>query len=213
MLDKRKVQVNQSLNREYQVQCVECHGVTVHHPLASVDVREATDVEDMIFDSGYQIIECQGCKTVSFREDHVSTEDPEPTHRLFPPRNVARRVIDGVWYLPTHVSTIYHETHSAIQNDMRVLAGVGIRAIVEAVCNDQKCQERDLYKRIAELAAKNVLTESGAKLLQELRVMGNQAAHEIEPHETEKLVVAMDVVDHLLTGVYVLPRKIHRLKE
>jgi len=37
--------------------------------------------------------------------------------------------------------------------------------------------------------------------------MGNNAAHEVKPHKTEELVIAMRVIEHALQGVYILPKQ------
>lgn len=36
--------------------------------------------------------------------------------------------------------------------------------------------------------------------------MGNEAAHEIKEHTAEELNAAIDVVEYLLKGVYVIPK-------
>ena len=39
----------------------------------------------------------------------------------------------------------------------------------------------------------------------ELRTLGNEAAHEVKPHNNATLALALDVIDHLIKGVYILP--------
>ena len=51
-----------------------------------------------------------------------------------------------------------------------------------------------------------VLTKDGAEILHSLRILGNIAAHEVTPHSDDQLAVAMNVVEHLLNGVYILPK-------
>jgi hypothetical protein len=41
--------------------------------------------------------------------------------------------------------------------------------------------------------------------------MGNKAVHEIKEHETEELNAAIDVIDYLLKGVYILPKIAEKL--
>lgn len=50
-----------------------------------------------------------------------------------------------------------------------------------------------------------VLTKSEAEMLHGMRMLGNTAAHEVKPHSETMLGDAMDVVEHLLTNVYILP--------
>ena len=51
-----------------------------------------------------------------------------------------------------------------------------------------------------------MVTPDGAKILHSLRFMGNDAAHEVEAHPEADLMTALDVVEYLLKGVYILPR-------
>jgi hypothetical protein len=46
---------------------------------------------------------------------------------------------------------------------------------------------------------------AGAEILHGLRIMGNEAAHEVKPHVVNDLHVAMNVIEHALQGIYILP--------
>ena len=60
-------------------------------------------------------------------------------------------------------------------------------------------------KRIDDLVAKGYLTTSGADILHRTRVLGNEAAHEVQAATLEQLNAALDIAEHLLNGAYVLP--------
>jgi hypothetical protein len=130
---------------------------------------------------------------------------------LYPPRLAGRKEIRGILELPDRVRRVYRETRKALIEDLPVLAGVGIRAIVEAVCTDKDAKARNLQMQIDELVKMGVLTTDGAKVLHSTRLMGNKAAHEVKAHTLEELSIAMDVIEHLLTGVYVMPVKAKRI--
>jgi hypothetical protein len=57
-----------------------------------------------------------------------------------------------------------------------------------------------------------ILTTDSADILHELRFLGNEAAHEVKPHSEDTLKMAMDVAEHLLKTVYVLPQQASVLK-
>jgi hypothetical protein len=103
------------------------------------------------------------------------------------------------------VRSIYHEVHLAMSNNQPVLAGIGIRALVEAVCAEEEVIGMTLEKRIDDLATKNVLTGAAAATLHRTRVLGNTAAHEVAPPNEEQLEAAMAVAEQLLMNVYILP--------
>ena len=88
-----------------------------------------------------------------------------------------------------------------------VLAAIGLRALLEAVCKEKKARDGDLFKKIDSLVEKKILTPAGAMILHRIRTLGNEAAHEVKPHTEGQLALAMDIVEHLLMDVYILPKK------
>jgi len=94
---------------------------------------------------------------------------------------------------------------------LSILSGIGIRAIVEAVCKEKKTTGKNLQERIDDLVKKQLLTPASAEILHNLRVLGNKASHEVKPHNAEQLAVAMDVIDHLLMDAYILPLKVEKV--
>lgn len=100
---------------------------------------------------------------------------------------------------------IYLETIKALNSSQSILTGIGIRAIIETICKDKNANGGDLLNKIDDLVTQGVLTKEGAAILHKLRILGNKAAHEVRPHDDVQLGLALDVIDHLLLGVYVLP--------
>ena len=96
----------------------------------------------------------------------------------------------------------------ALSSDSTVLAGVGLRALVETVCVEKSAAGPNLLAKIDDLVTKNILTPAAAAILHKIRNLGNSAAHEIKPHSEKQLGLAMDVIEHLLTDVYILPKQI-----
>ena len=208
-----------------RVLCGLCGQATVHTVLKSVEY-ELEHIESSNFSMTvwlvHQIIQCRGCETTSFRRVSTNTEnvhhDPETGTPelveeidLFPNRIEGRSEIEETFALPWLVKTAYRETLAALRGSLPVLAGIGIRSIVESVCNDRQATGRTLFDRIDSLVVEGVMTPDGAKVLHSLRELGNDAAHEIREYPIATLNAAMDVVDHLLMGVYVIPQRAARL--
>jgi Domain of unknown function (DUF4145) len=202
------------------VSCPECKHSTKHIVLHSTDIEGHQDMEQnewYAWDTHYQIVQCKGCETISFRITSSNSEDmnqvgpddwePMETEELFPSRNEGRIQKYNSRYLPMNVFAIYRETIQAINGEQAILTGIGIRAIIEAICKDKNTNTANLQTKIDELVTMGVLTRDGADILHKLRVMGNKAAHEVKPHTKEQLGTALDVVEHLFEGVYVLPKK------
>jgi Domain of unknown function (DUF4145) len=212
--------LNKTEGREFDLPCPKCAGATTHKALATVDLRgsEGGGNHSYQWSVDHQIVQCQGCKSVSFRvassnsEDYYHTDDGDTEYEisedLYPPRLSGRKGLgDDTTWLPVKVRQIYDETLKALFMQARILSGIGLRALVEAVCQHQNAQGRDLFKQIDSLVEQRVLTPAGALILHKIRALGNAAAHEAKPHSEKQLSLAMDIVEHLLKDVYILPRQ------
>lgn len=216
-----KFEIDKTKGEKYKLPCKNCDNKTYHIVLHSVDESDSNENVDFYFKS-YQIIQCQGCEEVSFRTDWVCSEDmdydPETGEaialgheELFPSRIAGRKELKDVYYLPYEVSRIYKETHSAICSKMPVLAGIGIRSLVEAVCNEREAVGKNLEEKIDNLIQMGILTKDGAEILHSTRLLGNKATHEVKPLGEQTLDAAMDVAEYLLKGVYILQKKTEKL--
>jgi len=211
----KKTTVNKTKDKEYELPCVRCDGKTWHKALVSVDADGNEPSWGYQYSENYQVVQCQGCRSLSFRKNEINTEDTIDDdegrivcvdhEELFPSRVAGRPKLRQAEHLPYSVRSIYDETHHALCNKQRVLAGIGIRALVETVCKEKEATGRDLEKKIDNLVNVGVLTTDGAEILHSLRILGNKAAHEVKPHSESTLNTAMDVIEHLLKGVYILP--------
>lgn len=194
--------------------CRSCGSNTNHKILAS---HKESSREDYSFDQTYQIVQCLGCETKSFRDvyediesayqiDHDEWEIPT-TVNVYPKFIVGHRDLDD-FYLPDLVDRIYQETVLALKENAGILAGLGLRGTVEAVCNDLNITGRNLEVRISKLATAGFISRRDAARLHGIRFMGNDAAHEIKKPKREQLDVALKIVEHLLSSVYILEQQI-----
>ena len=212
MAKKESETINGTQGQEKTLPCSRCDGKTYHKVLLSIDKSgEEHDGDfDFYWDTNYQIIQCQGCKTISFSKASSNSEDYESVYEdLYPSRVEGRKGFENeVLYLPSKVRRIYSETLQALNSKSPILTGIGLRALVETVCKEMTAEGADLLKKIDDLTAKSVLTPAGAKILHKIRTLGNTAAHEIKPHSEKQLGLAMDVIEHLLRDIYILPKQV-----
>ncbi|WP_421302171.1 DUF4145 domain-containing protein [Aeromonas veronii] len=217
MLQPDNQELNKSANTELLIACPQCTGRTKHTVVLSVDQSGYVEDNDVHWSASYQIIRCKGCDTLSFRHESSNSDEYEPVdenhwitlvrEELFPSRIEGRKDLGpDVVYLPPDLRRVYAETNQALNNDSPVLAGIGLRALVETVCKEKDAEGRDLSSKINDLKDKHVLTPTGASILHKVRTLGNQAAHEVKPHSPQQLALAMSVVEHMLKDVYILPQ-------
>ncbi|MDK7585603.1 DUF4145 domain-containing protein [Alcaligenes faecalis subsp. phenolicus] len=221
-MDSIKYIKDSTTDLEHDISCSKCSGKTAHKVVSSYDLRGEYDdgQHSMQWAVDHQIIQCLGCKTISFRKASSNSEDCVQTSHdgdvecvvdetIYPSRvDGVKGLGDDTHYLPTSVRRIYDETLQALSNQSPVLAGIGLRALLETVCKEKNATGNDLLKKIDSLVTASVLTPVSAAILHKIRTLGNKAAHEVKPHSDRQLGLAMNIVEHLLKDVYILPKQV-----
>ncbi len=219
MSSSKELKLNKTKDRKLQVSCGECKRKTNHIVLVSADLSGTDGIGreyEVHWKSNHQIIQCQGCDTISFRKEDSNSQDGCVQigtdelgyiiyEELYPNRNEGRVPIKDIHLLPIDIERIYAETLKAMNGGQPVLSGIGIRALIETTTKERNANGNNLMEKINSLVIQGVLTKDGANILHQLRVLGNEAAHEVKPHSTDQLNLAMNVIEHLLQGVYILP--------
>jgi hypothetical protein len=213
---------DKDLGEIHRIPCIRCTGKTDHSIVSAYQLRGDDETANWSFSwiENYQIIQCLGCKSISFRlaksnsEDYAEDEIGNTIHpeneSLYPPRVEGARHFDGdLVYLPAQVRRIYEETTKALANQQPVLAGIGLRALIESLCKDNAAQGNNLASKIDDLVKIQVLTPIDASILHNIRTLGNESAHEAKPHDEIQLKLAISVAENLLRAVYILPAKVH----
>lgn len=170
----------------------------------------------------FQIVECNGCNEISFiRQDidyevsipyvnEYGEEGYNPDISLFqypiPLKYHSGFDMDELYELPKKIKTIYQDTLKSYANGSTILVGAGLRACVEAVCNDLNITGKDLEQRIKKLNQNGYISKSNMALLNGVRFMGNDAVHDMKESTHDEIKVALRVVEHLFENVYILPK-------
>ena len=166
----------------------------------------------------YRVVQCSGCKTIAFEKTYRDTETFDNEGGLDEacevfPNPTERQPMDDFHELPWHIGRMYTETLRAFSGSMNVLTTMGVRALVEGVCNERGCKPAKLYKQIDELVALDVVPQHHADLLHEIRFLGNEAAHELGAVQPKELGEAIDAVEVVLRGVYVIPAVTEKMQD
>jgi len=204
--------------KKHRLYCKECSGFTLHSLVSSFDESGSEDCGggSVDWNCKNQTIQCLGCQTVSFRTVSTFSEDMEYDHdgpyhpetiKYYPGRVQGVKTLES-HLLPHTIQQIYKETVLSLENEQFILAGIGIRAIVETICKDLEAEGRDLYNKINALKDRSIVTQEGADTLHKLRVLGNSAAHEVKAHNSQQLELALQIIEHMLEGTYIIPARV-----
>ncbi|MEM5341600.1 DUF4145 domain-containing protein [Paraburkholderia azotifigens] len=190
--------------------CSSCDRDTKHTVLHSKSESES----EYRVETSYQIVECCGCGNVSFRrvvedfEQGYQDEEGEWVHPadivIYPGFLKGHKGLTDIHVVPVTIRSVYEQTLLAISHASSILAGIGLRAIIEAICNERKVTGRNLENRIDRLAKDGLISVREAERLHAIRFVGNDAAHEIHSPRSQQLLVALRIVENLITNVYLL---------
>lgn len=203
--------LNEVLMKTVRSDCAICNGSTNHFVL--VEHREQEN-DPYAWAVNRRIVQCCGCDHKSFREeqedleftftDEEGEEDYPVTIKIYPKPSPGQKEIADALDIPELVQRIYKETILAIREGAMILAGLGLRGTIEAVCNDREIRGRTLDQRISKLALDGFISKNDANRLHAIRFLGNDAAHEIAKPKDGQINVALRIVEHLLISVYLL---------
>jgi hypothetical protein len=204
-------------SKKIKIYCSGCKTKTQHSILSSTKLKTTfkdyldnnIPIETWLLEE-YQTIQCRGCEDIHFRHTHIFSEEiwqhnQMPHEHLYPSQNQTRDTMKKMELLPSSLIDIYIETVETLNSNLLILSGVGIRAIVETICKDKAVSGKNLKQKIDNLVTKEILTPSDAETLHIFRDLGNDAVHELKPHTAKQLGIALDVLEHLMTGLYILP--------
>lgn len=194
--------------------CTECDGDKNHKRLYSKTAKSkyTKTVEE------FCVVECLGCNTVSFLLLVQVSKRSKPIHFNYPDdvpgsREVIFMYEEYVRKLPKTIRKLYEELLSAFNENATVLSGMGLRALVEAVCIDQSIAGRNLQTKIKGLYDQGWISKSELPILDNLRLIGNDSAHRIKSWPMRKLEFALGIINHILISIYILPKIDLKLKQ
>ena len=224
-----------------KVYCNKCK-VEINHTILECinsDAKELADQDISIngivnnyyvqYEDSYQIIECAGCNTKSFRELQWCSEwqdfnDPGISESFYPISNRNKREAKEINEIPYNIKETYKQTIIAFNEYLWVLAAAGLRSVLEGICKQQGISEvekkykdingkekakkvKDLFNKIEELSHLGIITEKQKETLHELRYLGNSALHELDIPTSDDISLGLDIIENMLENLYEIPVK------
>lgn len=208
---------------EVESMCTFCKGERRHIVLLQFDRDDYADGVSAA--TQWQIVECGGCRTVSFRRIQWCSEwlgdDGQPSEETDCYPLLDEREIIPFERIPDHVDAIYRETVTAFNRGLYFLCSAGMRAVIEGLCvergvtggpakdhNTGKTQgKQNLEGKINGLFESKHLTKVITDALHNTRVLGNESLHELTMPPKAEMSLALDILEHALASLYHLDAK------
>ncbi len=190
-----------------------CHVCGAHKNHVIIAEREIrSENEDFQCGENHYFAQCAGCDAYTYAISSWSEDDWDPQTgetvlrwKTYPRSASERRPMDDDHHLPSKIGSIYSEVVGAMNAQLPILAAIGLRALIEAICKDRSIIGKNLEKLIDGLAVNGVLSSAQATILHGHRFLGNLAAHEIVSAKPRELVAAIEIAETVLRTIYVLP--------
>lgn len=118
------------------------------------------------------------------------------------------------WYaiLPAKIHEMLLEVRYALQKQLRALPSMGLRSVIDMVCNDQVGDIGSFAEKLHTLEEKKLITPKKRKIIETALEVGHASIHRGHFPTAEDLQVVMDIVDHLLEELYVLDKTLEPLR-
>ena len=166
------------------------------------------------FDGGYvsenyenraSIWSCAGCDEVTFEWQQFERQDEKWEDVLggyFPTReeedSVQRKFFKN---LNPELNRLYAEVVTCFNEGCLLLCTIGLRGLIEGVCRDKCPTEGNLERKINGLV-KFLPSLNLIEALHGFRVVGNNAAHELEALNRDDAKAAIEVLEDVLNYLY-----------
>lgn len=118
--------------------------------------------------------------------------------------------------IPTNVLNAFQEAIVSHANNCFIASAVMIRKTLEEICKDRNATGKNLYKRLEDLGSKIVVPKELIEGMQELRLLGNDAAHiesnTFEEIGKEEVEISIEFTKEILKAVYQYENLLDKLR-
>ena len=200
--------------------CSVCKNRTHHMVLGEGD--NVSPDEDYFYKATYRVVKCCGCDHVSFdmevleegniEYDRDGYEEMVPVHTSFPKKENSIEPLHS-WDIPVLINKAYRESVEALNSGSLLLASIGFRATVEALCIEKGFDKGSLLTKINKLRDKGIITSADCERLHEARFIGNESAHQIQEPDREHVMIVLEVINNILNNLYIIDRKFKEVIE
>lgn len=199
-----------------RVPCSQCGGGYRIHRILS-EHRVDGDPETYMWWQSFQIVQCVGCEATRFRtelqDEDGARDGAAPSVSVYPEHKPHHRKAKPELVTVQVVGAIYRQSVEAAANDLNLLAAAGLRACVEAICKSQQVSGKNLEQKVDGLVEAGLLAKPQAELLHAARLLGNFALHELSDPSNEQIAMILEIVETLISVIYVLPEKVNAMKK
>ncbi len=189
--------------------CNNCGCDTRHIVLMTDSETEKDEQYGAWWQTTFKMIKCAGCDLVILERSINSSEFSETEKEYFPPVVSRRRpkwAVDRTESIgPRGLLHLLHEVYLALHADSRRLATMGARALLDMVLLDKVGDLGGFGIKLNAMQTQGFIAPEQRKFLEALLEVGNASAHRGHYPSSEDLDHAMDILENMISQIYLLP--------
>lgn len=230
---------------EKKVYCLKCNILTNHNIVQTYEEKSEPG-DDIQWHSQWHIVQCAGCDQIAFveqygdenqwvyidgeqvwKDEYLVFPQQPPLVENNPKLWIEKKIFNNV---PDTIDQLYSQVIEVYNKGYLLLATIGIRTIIEAICldvgiskgflyednqkiklnkKDEQISSTSLEGKIFGLYEQNMIIWDQTIILQKIRDIGNAAVHEIKQPSITVFKSAVQIIEQVLNLVYEL--KVHKL--
>jgi len=212
-----------------KAQCNKCLGETNHLLLYKEDQPWEEEVHQgsVIYGSEtFNMLKCSGCDSVKLMHESWFSEichengNPMVDINYYPP---AISKAEPKWLLhlggiipseqKQYIIELFQEIYSALHNDSRRLAVMGIRALLEHLMIAEVTDKGTFNKNLNAFQAEGYLSKKQREIIEAILEAGHAAIHRGYHPSSEDVLTVVEITERLVEAIYIHPDKANKLKE
>lgn len=216
MTDEGKLQENKTRTETRRIFCNRCVATTIHALRFTHHGSDGEASEDRYSEVWTDSLwSCCGCESATLEHywELEGTEGeigaPRPETHYYPAREKKQRKV--FVKLPDAMSQLYAETIDAFNSNSMLLCSIGLRTLIEGICNDQGIPGNSLSEKIEGLSP-IVPNKKLIDSLHSFRHGGNDATHELVALRPFEASFNIEVMEGLFNFLYHLDYTASRMK-
>ena len=149
----------------------------------------------------YLILECRGCESIYFQIDSKCSEDPEGEikHWPAPTKRAQPKWLTKIGLINRELHSLLEDTYVALNNDLRVLAAIGVRTAFDLSSELLKVDPtKSFAEKLKELEASGKIGKEESENLASLIDAGSAAAHRGWKPSLQELETMMDTLENFI---------------
>ncbi len=192
-----------------QAPCNECGGERNHEVLFTTKTHWSDNECSMQGDDEYEVLKCGGCDRVILRHTSWSSEDQGKTVRFYPPPMFRKQPI---WPISFYISPgtkfareLLNEIYIGIQNGSKMIATMGVRALLEHIMIDCVGDQGTFSKNLNEFTAKGFISVKQLATLEAVFEAGHATIHRSYQPSDMDIKTCVDIAESVIQTVYAHP--------